>query len=108
MSTQTRQHMDHSLRRLMAQRDRYRLALHSAGEPRMRERHGRTLARLDEEILGLREALEAISWDEVARVSGVFAAVADEPLVIPRRGWGALTMVLGAAFLVGFALVSLL
>jgi hypothetical protein len=56
----TRASLEDSLARLAVQRERYALALTSATDPRTRERHARTLERLDEEILGLREALDAV------------------------------------------------
>jgi hypothetical protein len=56
----TRNSLEDTLAQLAVQRERYALALHSATDARNRERHARTLARLDDEILGLREALDAV------------------------------------------------
>ena len=60
MNKSTKQQLRADMDRLTAQRERYALAAAAADNDRARERHTRTLARLEEEILGLQEAIDAL------------------------------------------------
>lgn len=60
MNRSTKQQLKADMERLSAQRERYALAAAAADNERARERHTRTLARLEEEILGLQEAIDAL------------------------------------------------
>ena len=62
MSPVAQRTIEADLDRLEAQRDGYARALASSTDERVRARHERTLARLDEEIGALTEALEAIAY----------------------------------------------
>ena len=53
--------LSNELTRLVAQRERYELAAKAATDPRTKERHARTLQRLEDEIVGLREALTSLT-----------------------------------------------
>lgn len=61
MAPLARQVMMSDLERLRAQRDRYALALQSSTDERAIDRHARTIARLDEEILATEQALGALA-----------------------------------------------
>ncbi len=61
MAPLARQVMLSDLERLRAQRDRYALALQSSEDERAIDRHARTIARLDEEILATEQALGALA-----------------------------------------------
>jgi hypothetical protein len=61
MAPLAQQTMQADLERLRAQRDRYALALQSSEDERAIDRHARTIARLDEEILATEQALCALS-----------------------------------------------
>jgi hypothetical protein len=73
MAPLAQQMMHADLERLRAQRDRYALALQSSEDERAIDRHVRTIARLDEEILATEQAL------------GTLQTVAAPP---PRDPWG--------------------
>jgi hypothetical protein len=61
MAPLAQQVMLSDLERLRAQRDRYALALQSSTDERAIDRHARTIARLDEEILATEQALGALA-----------------------------------------------
>lgn len=60
MNRSTKQQLKADMERLTVQRERYALAAAAADHDRARERHTRTLARLEEEILGLQEAIDGL------------------------------------------------
>lgn len=62
MSPVAQRTIEADLDRLEAQREGYARALASSTDERVRARHQRTLARLDEEIEALQEALDAIAY----------------------------------------------
>jgi len=61
MAPLAQQMMQADLERLRAQRDRYALALQSSEDERAIDRHARTIARLDEEILATEQALGTLA-----------------------------------------------
>jgi hypothetical protein len=64
MAPLAQQMMQSDLERLRAQRDRYALALQSSEDERAIDRHARTIARLDEEILATEQALGQLATVE--------------------------------------------
>jgi len=60
MQKSTKQQLKADMNRLTAQHERYALAARAATHDRARQRHTRTLARLEDEILGLQEAIDAL------------------------------------------------
>jgi hypothetical protein len=111
MSTATQQWIEVDLSRLEQQKQRYELALRSAPTPAARERHMRNVARLEEEIAGRREALQAVAPARplidapVVDVTGRFAALIDrDPVLQTRR---TVAIAIGIAFVVGFLAVAI-
>jgi hypothetical protein len=122
MPSETRRSLERAIEQLAAQRRRYALALGAAPTDRARERHLRTVARLDEEIEAHVDARAAIasSADVVIAtpphedalleqantlVSGSYArGEVDEALGTPRA---TIARVITVAFAVGFLVVAL-
>jgi hypothetical protein len=111
MSTATQEFIRGDLTRLEQQKQRYELALRSATTPAARERHLRNVARLEDEIEGRREALQAVAAGPprleapMVDVTGRYAALIDrDPAVQARR---TMVIAIGIAFLLGFIAVAL-
>lgn len=125
MSTATQKWMHGSVEQLLAQRERYALAVRSAKTNDARDRHLRTVARLDDEIEGMSEALVSLSRSsdappptapELRRPSLLESPAADVVLTGPyarldhgsaASDWRAFSLWVGVAFVVGFAAIAL-
>lgn len=82
MAPLAQQTMQTDLERLRAQRDRYALALQSSEDERACDRHARTIARLDDEITALEQALGTLSVED-APVRPREATVDVDPWGVP-------------------------
>ena len=112
MSTATQDWIEGDLSKLEQQRHLLALAARSATSPAARERHLRNVARLEEEIAGRREALQAVAppppriEDPVmVDVTGRYAALIDrDPAAHTLR---AVAIAIGIAFVLGFIAVAI-
>ncbi len=129
MSSATQKWMHGSVEQLLAQRERYALAVRSAKTNDARDRHLRTVARLDDEIEGMSEALYSLSRteDDDAGVGQSKSAALRRPALLERpvadvvltgpyarldgtshaSDWRALSLWVGIAFVAGFGAIAL-
>lgn len=129
MSSATQKWMHGSVEQLLAQRERYALAVRSAKTNDARDRHLRTVARLDDEIEGMSEALYSLSRteDDDAEAKRVEAPLLRRPTLLEgpaadvvltgpyarlddgshASDWRALSAWVGVAFVAGFAAIAL-